>query len=178
MRWQGRQGSGNVDDRRGGGGAGLGSGAKVGGGLGIVGVIIVIIVMVMGGDPSEVINMQNQLPTQVQTQTQTQTNSQPNDEMGQFASVVLKETEDVWNKIFSEELGKNYPEPTLVLFSQYTTQETFVREILSKQAVCKKLPILFYTLRHICCIKRSHFIQKTYCRFNQRVSQGSSCSLP
>lgn len=34
----------------------------------------------------------------------------------QFVSVVLKETEDVWNKIFAE-MGQDYQEPTLVLFT-------------------------------------------------------------
>jgi predicted metalloprotease len=30
---------------------------------------------------------------------------------------VLKDTEDVWNKLFREQLGQDYREPTLVLFS-------------------------------------------------------------
>ena len=39
-----------------------------------------------------------------------------NDEMKQFVSTVLAETEDVWNGIFKAE-GLNYREPTLTLFS-------------------------------------------------------------
>lgn len=40
----------------------------------------------------------------------------PSDEMGQFVSVVLADTEDTWNAIFRQ-MGRDYPEPTLVLFS-------------------------------------------------------------
>lgn len=38
------------------------------------------------------------------------------EERGQFARVVLADTEDVWNAIFAEQ-GRKYREPTLVLFS-------------------------------------------------------------
>ncbi len=121
MRWQGRQGSGNVEDRRGGGGRSMGGTAGKAG-LGIGGVIIVIIVMLLGGDPSAI--LEGGGVSSVQTENQigtTQTNEQPNDEMGQFASVVLQDTEDVWNKIFKEELNRDYPEPKLVLFSGVTS---------------------------------------------------------
>ena len=37
--------------------------------------------------------------------------------MAQFVRVVLAETEDVWNTLFRQEMGRDYPEPTLVLFS-------------------------------------------------------------
>ncbi|MEL7272917.1 MAG: neutral zinc metallopeptidase [Pseudomonadota bacterium] len=39
----------------------------------------------------------------------------PTDDMKAFISVVLAETEDVWNGIFQQQ-GRNYPEPKLVLF--------------------------------------------------------------
>lgn len=41
------------------------------------------------------------------------------DEMGKFTSVVLRETELVWHKLFRQ-IGRTYQEPKLVLFSQYT----------------------------------------------------------
>lgn len=50
----------------------------------------------------------------------TEQTSQPaelNDEASQFVSVVLKETEDVWSKVFQEQLGENYQQPKLVLFT-------------------------------------------------------------
>ncbi len=124
MRWEGRQGSGNVEDRRGGGGSNFGGmGGGMGkAGLGIGGVIIVIIVMLLGGDPSAILGgaTSNQTQTENQISTTTEENGQPTDEMGKFSSVVLKETEDTWNKIFQEKLNKDYPEPQLVLFSGAT----------------------------------------------------------
>jgi len=41
---------------------------------------------------------------------------QAEEELAQFASVVLKDTEDIWHALFREN-GKTYREPTLVLFS-------------------------------------------------------------
>ncbi|SFI24852.1 KPN_02809 family neutral zinc metallopeptidase [Albimonas pacifica] len=38
-------------------------------------------------------------------------------EAGQFASVVLADTEEVWARRFQDELGRRYDPPTLVLFS-------------------------------------------------------------
>ena len=60
--------------------------------------------------------MQQQQAQQQQQTTQTQAND-GNDELAQFVSVVLKDTEDIWNTQFREQLGKTYVEPTLVLFS-------------------------------------------------------------
>src|SRR4030095_2829345 len=42
------------------------------------------------------------------------------DSQARFVSVVLKETENVWNELFTQ-AGQRYTEPTLVLFSNYTT---------------------------------------------------------
>jgi len=104
MKWRGSQRSGNVDDRR-----GMGRPAA---GLGIGGIIVVVIYLFMGGDPSDLTQMmQQQQATSVQS-----TPVDPNDDDAVFVSVVLKETEDVWEKIFQEEFGKAYRKPTLVLF--------------------------------------------------------------
>lgn len=106
MKWQGRQGSDNVEDRR-----GMSRGKMaVGGGIGTV--IIVIIVLLLGGDPSQLLNtMQSGDETE-------QVHSTPEeDQMAQFVSVVLKDTETVWSKIF-QEWGSLYHKPTLVLFRE------------------------------------------------------------
>jgi predicted metalloprotease len=106
MRWQGREGSRNVQDRRGAG--------RVGAGIGIGGIIIVIIALLMGENPMQLLQQfQGQSPQQT-TETPTGT---PQDEAGQFVSVVLKDTEDAWTKIFSEQLNAAYEQPILVLFS-------------------------------------------------------------
>jgi hypothetical protein len=109
MRWQGRQGSSNVEDRR-----GLSTrGIATGGGIGIVGFIaIYLIVRMLGGDPSQVLE---QIQEGTQQSTTTYEASAEEDAMAQFVSVVLKDTEDVWNKLFAES-GSSYREPSLVLF--------------------------------------------------------------
>lgn len=106
MKWQGRQGSGNVEDRR-----GMSTGKMaVGGGIGTI--VIVLIVLLLGGDPSAILN--NAEPV---SQEQTTTSfSAEEQELAQFVSVVLKDTETVWVKIF-EQLGIIYRMPKLVLFS-------------------------------------------------------------
>jgi predicted metalloprotease len=101
MRWIGRQGSGNVQDRRGMGGL------AVGGGIG--GVIILILGLLMGQNPLDYINNNNPKAYQEETTAES-------DEKAQFVSVVLKDTEDVWNKLFADE-GADYQEPVLILYS-------------------------------------------------------------
>lgn len=104
MRWTGRRGSSNVEDRRG------MSGGKMAAGGGIGTIVIVLIVWLLGGDPGQMLsNMDSG------QQTQTVEASAEEDQMAQFVSVVLAETEDVWTMIFQQS-GKTYREPKLVLF--------------------------------------------------------------
>ena len=108
MLWKGRAGSSNVDDRRGISGGGLAAGG------GIIGVIVLLINFFMGGGDV------SQLPQVIQGGSQTQQQLSPeqqaaDNERAEFVRVVLKDTEDVWNKIFAAS-GEDYPEPTLVLF--------------------------------------------------------------
>lgn len=103
MRWQGRRASGNVEDRR-------GMGGKIAlGGIGTL--VVIVLTLLFGGDPSDVIQMVGNDQTAQTEQTPAQ------DEAAQFVAVVLGDTEDVWNKIFSEQLHRTYEEPKLVLFS-------------------------------------------------------------
>ncbi len=108
MQWLGRRGSSNVDDRRGMSGGGIAAGG------GILGVIVYILYSVLSGgeiDPSQI----PQMSPQAQTQTLSPEEQKADDDRAQFVKVVLAETEDVWNKVFSEQ-GQRYSEPTLVLF--------------------------------------------------------------
>ena len=104
MKWQGRQGSGNIEDRRGMSRGGL----AIGGGIG--GIVILLIVMLLGGDPSQFLNGLKGDP-----ETEQVTTTAEEDQMAQFVSVVLKDTETVWGKIF-EQSGTTYTQPKLVLF--------------------------------------------------------------
>lgn len=113
MRWQGRQGSSNVEDRRGGGGGG---GRRAGASFGIGTVIVIIIALLFGENPLQVLQQVQSGSPQETTASQ----GAPNDELGMFVSVVLKETEDVWDKLFQEQLNRRYVHPTLVLFSSAT----------------------------------------------------------
>jgi uncharacterized protein len=106
MRWKGRKQSSNVEDRR-----GLSAKGLAGGGIGTI--VIVLVVLLLGGDPTSLI--QN-IQTTDQTTTSNYTETAEEKELAQFVSVVLAETETVWHNIFSD-LGSNYREPKLVLFS-------------------------------------------------------------
>jgi len=110
MRWQGREKSDNVEDRRGSSG-----GARAAGGLGIGAIIIVVIAYFLGFDATGL--LEGGMTTQPQQSSPQRTEvGGEGDELGAFVAVTLKDTEDVWKKIFREDLGRNYREPTLVLF--------------------------------------------------------------
>jgi hypothetical protein len=111
MQWRGRRQSTNVEDQRGRrvsrGAAGLG-----GGGL----LLVVLLALFLGQDPVQVLQ---QIPS-VQVPTETLDpgpvrESGAEAEQREFVSVVLADTEDVWNALFQRE-GRTYEEPALVLF--------------------------------------------------------------
>lgn len=103
MKWIGRQQSGNVEDRR-----GMGGKVAVGGGIG--GIIVAILAFFLGGNPGDLTSVQNQPVSSQQDDAES-------DARAQFIGVVLQDTEDIWNKIFAEQLKQDYQEPKLVLFS-------------------------------------------------------------
>lgn len=107
MRWKGREKSTNVEDRR-----GMSSGKKVAGGT-IGTLVIVLIVWLLGGNPSAVIN---QLQVESPSEAAPASYSQEEEELVAFVSVVLKDTEDIWKRLFSQ-INERYREPKLVLFS-------------------------------------------------------------
>jgi predicted metalloprotease len=106
MKWQGRQGSDNVEDRR-----GMSTGKMaIGGGIGTI--VIVLLVLLLGGDPSSIVN---DMGSSSSTTEQYQGTAEE-EQLAEFVKVVLKDTETVWGKIF-EQSGSTYRMPTLVLFS-------------------------------------------------------------
>ena len=108
MKWMGRRESSNVDDRR-----GLSGGAIAGGG-GIAGVVIYLLYTFLSGGSVDT----SEIARQVQpgaNQTLTAEQQAADEQRAKFVKVVLADTEDVWNKLFSEN-GSRYQEPTLVLF--------------------------------------------------------------
>ncbi len=120
MRWQGREQSKNVEDRRGQRGGGM---TRVGGGIGIGTIILLGIALLFGGDASSILG--SLLNSGMQAPTTTQTNqpyqaSEQEEALAELVGVTLKETEDVWQKIFREQLSRNYEPAKLVLFTGAT----------------------------------------------------------
>jgi predicted metalloprotease len=84
-----------------------------GGGIGIV--VIALIAMYFGVDPSMFLSQVG--PTSsVNTQQTTRQIPAAENELADFVSVVLADTEDTWKGLFNQ-MGKTYREPQLVLFS-------------------------------------------------------------
>lgn len=111
MRLNGRRESTNVDDRR-------GISAKTAGGLGIGGIIIAaLIAWATGGDPLTAVmqSAQSQMASGAQTEQREFTAEEQ--ELATFSKQILAGTEDVWTKVFKEQLNSNYPAPTMVLYT-------------------------------------------------------------
>lgn len=134
MRWKGRQGSSNIEDRRGqssGGGMPNFGGGGGGGNLIVMllgllfgrrkmGMGTILLIVVVGGfflfsngGLSGLLGGGG--PAQTQTAPQ---GARADDELAEFVSVVLKETEIVWDRLFPQEFGKRYRKPTLVLYDR------------------------------------------------------------
>lgn len=111
MRWQGRRESGNVEDRRGVPVRGL----AIGGGLGTL--LLALLVAFLGGDPRGLLE-QGAAPPAAQPAGGGAAKVNPKEEpLRKFVSVVLADTEDVWKELFQKQLGRQYREPKLVLFT-------------------------------------------------------------
>ena len=106
MKWQGRRGSRNIEDRRAQGGAGRAG--KVGG-LGVI--LVLVIGYFLGIDVSPLVNS-----GAIQSGGGSQTVTEADERAGKFVSVTLADTEEVWAEIFRDQIGQTYNPPTLVLF--------------------------------------------------------------
>ncbi len=107
MIWKGRDESSNVEDRRGSGGG------PIKGGIGLV-LIAVITYFITGGDIGKTLNVLINNGDSISNSRSYKPTSESN-EQAKFISVVLKDTEDVWEKIFRDN-NMRYPKPKLVLF--------------------------------------------------------------
>jgi predicted metalloprotease len=154
VKWQGRQRSSNIEDRRGqstgglGGGFGRGGGfgnspggfrIPVGGrsgGMGSIAIIIIFIVIAMafginplsiltGGDSSTNVPFQQTLPPQNANE----------DELANFVGVMVKDTEDYWGEYFRQQ-GDTYTAPKVVLFSGQTESACGVADASSGPFYC------------------------------------------
>ena len=105
MKWKGLPSSTNVEDRR-----GMGGKVAIGGGAAI---IIMIVAALLGANPGDVLDT---IETANPGDSTPYVETAEEKEIADFVSVVLADTETVWTGIFSE-LGEEYSEPTLVLYS-------------------------------------------------------------
>ena len=109
MRWRGREQSTNVEDRRGSGGRV----AAAGGGIGVI--IMMVIYAMMGVPPQQALQQQAAQQADAGGGAARELTAEEI-ERGELAGVVLKDTEDVWTKLFAER-GERYRAPKMVLFS-------------------------------------------------------------
>ena len=109
MKWRGRRGSRNIEDRR-------RMGAR-GGGLSIVGILIVLGVgYFFGIDVTPLlqgtgVGVEQSQPAEITPEDQA---------AGQFVSVTLADTEEIWADLFRTQVGSTYDPATLVLFKGIT----------------------------------------------------------
>lgn len=152
MKWRGRERSSNIEDRRGQGGGfrggtgsggfriptggmGIPSGRAGGGGLGIIGIIVVlgIIWFATGQNPLDMLTGgQSSTPSQ---QWAAPASTADTDELAEFVSVVVKDTEDFWGQVFQQN-NLTYREPGVVLFSDTTQSGCGVAQSASGPFYC------------------------------------------
>lgn len=108
MRWRGRRGSQNIEDRRGRRMAGRSAGI---GGAGLL--LIVVAGAFFGVDLTPL--LQGSAP-----QGSPAPVTAADQEAAEFVSVALADTEDVWATIFDQQLGRRYNPAVLVLFKGVT----------------------------------------------------------
>jgi predicted metalloprotease len=144
MKWQGRERSSNIEDRRGApGGGGLGGGGLGGGGLGynpfgrgggmripmgrtgggiggIVGIIVIlgIIWLVTGTNPLDMLTGTSSGPASSSSQSRPLPDA-GQDQLADFVGVVVKETENLWTDVFKQN-NATYVPPKVVLFTDAT----------------------------------------------------------
>jgi uncharacterized protein len=111
MRWEDREESENVEDRR---GMGTKAGVAIGGG----GIVVVILALLLGFDPRQVLGPGG--PGGGPGGQGVQQNDRPRDpeeeKLARFTRVIFHDTEVVWDDLFRQ-MGKKYVKPILVLFT-------------------------------------------------------------
>ena len=103
MRWEFGRRSTNVEDRRG----TRVSAPVVGGGIGAI--VLSLIVALLGGDPSVIWEQASPQSDRPSTSSPRTIDSPAQDQMADFVSVVLADTEDTWRDIFRQS-GQTYVE--------------------------------------------------------------------
>ncbi len=109
MKWRGRRGSRNIEDRRGRGGAKAG-------GIGGIGLLALLAIgYFMGVDVTPLLQDAGGSSRSGGGEV-----TAADQKAGEFVSVVLADTEAVWGELFPKQLGQSYQPPVLVLFKGAT----------------------------------------------------------
>ena len=108
MEWRGRRGSGNIEDRR---TSSVGRTAGVGG----VGAVVVLLIGYFLGVDVTPLLQEGGLPQGAPGELTAADQS-----AGEFVSVTLADTEEVWTKVLRDQVGTTYTPATLVLFKDIT----------------------------------------------------------
>ena len=114
MEWRGRRGSRNIEDRRTQGGRSGGRGTATAGVGGAGAIVVVILALFLGVDPSALLD-QSGMGDGSQSGGSTELTAEDR-QVGEFVSVTLADTEEIWTRLFREQLRKQYQPATLVLF--------------------------------------------------------------
>jgi len=113
MRWEDREESQNVEDRR---GMPVAGGIAMGGGLGML--VMLILATILGMNPKKLMELPGfQQGAPVETAGLDPERERDEAPLRKFVGVVFRDTEDVWSKLFREQLGRSYQKPKLVVFT-------------------------------------------------------------
>ena len=118
MRWQNRDGSDNIEDRRGGGGSFRLGGLPIGGKTGVILLLVVVAAGFFGYDLTPMLTGLSGGDAAI-TSGGGRSIPDADDELGRFTSVALRTTEDAWSEIFRR-AGREYAPATLVLYTDAT----------------------------------------------------------
>ena len=119
MRWRGRRQSDNIEDTR---RSAVGPAAAGGGGIAVI-IIALIGWALFGQDPRQALQQvaQQQQQQAAAVGAEEEELSAEDQQLGEFVSVILADSEDVWNKLYPQMTGgQPYREPTLKLFRAQT----------------------------------------------------------
>ncbi len=118
MRWRQGRRSAHVEDRRG-VRLPMGRPVTIGGGAGCGLLVLILLAILLGVDPVQLLTDSGGTSVTVPPSAPMDSAStSATDELADFVSVVLADTEDTWHALFAQR-GYRYQEPTLVLFSGY-----------------------------------------------------------
>ena len=116
MKWEGREQSTNVEDRR-----GMRGPAVAAGGGGLVLIVLMIAMKFLGVDANQqqaVINIAKNVQQRAADATPATAENGIDDKSREFISVILHDTETIWTKLFKEQVqGASYTPPKVIMFT-------------------------------------------------------------